>query len=140
MTASRKISLRSVLETVEGLVSALAKHKRALGEGTPPDPAEAARIEDLNARLTREMEQLRAIEPGESDLSRAEASALKAELEKRFMVAFRLTRENEELLKRPPAASATPQAAAPRPPRREIERQYRERMRRGNQSPGPKGD
>lgn len=118
-----------MLEAVDELVNLLELQKSLLSEGRESPDELSRRLALASDGVGELAERLREAPPPTPS---AEARALKARLEQRFVLAFKLTRENERILKNPAGANAPNpgQSAAPgrRKSLREIEKCYRERM------------
>ncbi len=118
-----------MLEAVEALIELLELERKLLTEGRELPPELLSRLQLAGDSVSEVVERLRPLQPEKGD---PEARRLKETLEARFVVAFRLTRETEKLLRDgppPPPSAAGPRPASARPSLREIERRYRERMR-----------
>lgn len=137
-------SLPLMLEAVDELVDLLEAQKKLLAQGRQPPEELLERLRLASAGVGEMAERLRSQPPPAPG---PEARALKERLEQRFVLAFRLTRENEQAMRGaakgadlgpgtcPPTGRGDPPAA--RGSRSQIERLYRERMRGGNRPPGP---
>jgi hypothetical protein len=124
-------SLPLMLEAVEELLELLETQKSLLEAGRELPEALLDRLRLASASVGEVAARMRRDPPPTPG---PEARALKATLEKHFVRAFSLTRENERRLKGATAGRTRVLAAAPSAGARgtpgEIERRYRERMRR----------
>lgn len=123
-------SLQHMLEAVEELIALLETEKSLLLESEPVPEELLERLRIAGDGVSEVVATLRASgtpEPSE------ELRELKARLQERFVVAFRLTKETEKLIKEAPAAARpNPQVTEKaRLSLSEVEKQYRARMRLG---------
>ncbi len=140
MSHSGNLSLQQMLEAVDALVQLLEVKKKLLVEHRELPGELLERIQLAGRALDEIVERLRR-DPSEGS-GDPERARLRKALEERFVIAFRLTRENEQLLRNEaPKEGRIPAGTAgdARPSLREIERRYRERMRPGPSPRTPGG-
>jgi hypothetical protein len=118
-----------MLEAVEELISLLETEKRLLGEGRPIPAELLERLRIAGDGVTEILTDLRQTETVEPS---PDLRILKTRLQERFVFAFQLTRETEQLMAAKPTASVPNRGGVEktRLSLSEVERQYRSRMGR----------
>lgn len=128
-TRPLSLSLQHMLEAVEELISLLETEKRLLGEGRPIPAELLERLRIAGDGVTEILTDLRQTETVEPS---PDLRILKTRLQERFVFAFQLTRETEQLMAAKPTASVPNRGGVEktRLSLSEVERQYRSRMGR----------